>query len=301
MGLRTQPEPARLPLPGGSEGATVRVRPLLTGEALMPPGFFERPDGPLGYVRGLGLATPKSRWTWIPVPAFLVEHPTAGPILIDTGLDASVAEDPARNLGRRHKLTFKERMEAGQAVPAQLEALGIAPGDVRLVVMSHLHYDHASGIGQFPGATFVVTRAEWEWAAGHGFLKGYRQQLFDTGGDWRLVDFDAPETESHATFGRTLDLLGDGSVRLVSTPGHTMGHQSVLLRLGGGRELLVVADAADTRRHLDEDLDTLFRDDEHLYFRSLHEVRHYAQSTPDAVVIPGHDHELWPRLDAVYE
>ena len=301
MGLRTQPEPARLPLPGGSEGATVRVRPLLTGEALMPPGFFERPGGPLGYVRGLGLTTPKSRWTWIPVPAFLVEHPSAGPILIDTGLDASVAEDPARNLGRRHKLTFKERMETGQAVPAQLEALGIAPGDVRLVVMSHLHYDHASGIGQFPDATFVVTRAEWEWAAGHGFFKGYRHQLFDTGGDWRLVDFDAPEAESHATFGRTLDLLGDGSVRLVSTPGHTMGHQSVLLRLGGGRELLVVADAADTQRHLDDDLDTLFRDDEHLYFRSQHEIRRYAESTPDAVVIPGHDPGLWPRLDAVYE
>ena len=72
------PEPAVLPLGAGREGATVRVHPLLTGEILAPPAFFKRPDGPLGLVGGLGLHVPPRRWRWCPIPAFLVEHPSAG-------------------------------------------------------------------------------------------------------------------------------------------------------------------------------------------------------------------------------
>lgn len=299
MAVRNQPVPARLPLPGGHEGAAVRVHPLSSGEVLMPPGFFHRPSGALSYPRGLGLTTLKSRWTWVPIPAFLVEHPTVGPILVDTGLDASVADDPARNLGRRHGLAFTVRMTPEQAVPAQLRARGLGPEDVRVVVMTHLHWDHASGIAQFPAATFVVAGREWDWAAGHGFLKGYRHEHFDVALDWRSVDFAGPGADAFATFGRSLDLFGDGSVRLLATPGHTVGHQSVLLRLAE-TEMLLCGDAADTRGAIDDRLDALFRDDEHLYHRSLDEIRRYAERTPAAVIVPGHDPDLWPALQPVY-
>ena len=80
MAPAVHPKRASLPLPGGSEGAGVTVTPMRTAEMLTQPRFFQRPSGPLATVRGLGLLTPKSKWTWVPVPCFLVEHPTAGAV-----------------------------------------------------------------------------------------------------------------------------------------------------------------------------------------------------------------------------
>jgi len=62
MGVVTKPAPARLPLPGGRSGATVRVHPLGTGEILLPPLAFDRPTGRAGKLRGMGLHVPRSRW-----------------------------------------------------------------------------------------------------------------------------------------------------------------------------------------------------------------------------------------------
>ena len=114
--------------------------------------------------------------------------------------------------------------------------------------MTHLHNDHASGAIQFPQATFVVDASEWAAACKGGFAEGYRREHYDQPFDWRTVDYDA--APPYATFERTLDLFGDGSVRLLSTPGHTRGHQSILLKLEG-RELLLTADAAYTRRAIE--------------------------------------------------
>ncbi|MEY2440833.1 MAG: N-acyl homoserine lactone hydrolase, partial [bacterium] len=167
------------------------------------------------------------------------------------------------------------------------------------IVMTHLHNDHASGAIQFPDATFVVDVAEWQAAIKGGFADGYRRAHYDQPFDWRTVDYEG--AQPHGPFERTLDLLGDGSVRLLSTPGHTAGHQSILLRLEG-RELLLTADAAYTHRAIEHDVLPIFvfagldR-----YRRSLAAVRAYAEQNPDAVVIPGHDAERWPRLEPFYE
>jgi N-acyl homoserine lactone hydrolase len=166
--------------------------------------------------------------------------------------------------------------------------------------MTHLHYDHAGGIADFPQATFVVDADEWAAARSGGFTKGYARKLVDHPFDWREVDFDDPRVTSFASFGRTIDLLGDGSIRLLSTPGHSAGHMSVLLRLESGRELLLTADAAYARRTIDEELVPVFVDDVHRYRRSLREVRRYVEQTPGAEVICGHDRERWPELQDTY-
>ncbi|MEA2720632.1 MAG: N-acyl homoserine lactone hydrolase, partial [Candidatus Eremiobacteraeota bacterium] len=121
---------------GGSDGAAVTVHPLVTADMLAPPRFFERPDGPLWLLRGLGLGTPDDKRHVLPIPAFLIEHPTAGLILVDTGLHADVARDPASNLGRAVATMNKIRMHPEQAVPAQLRARGIDPADIAFVVMT---------------------------------------------------------------------------------------------------------------------------------------------------------------------
>jgi glyoxylase-like metal-dependent hydrolase (beta-lactamase superfamily II) len=302
MSTAAEPRPATLPLPGGRDGATVKLHPLLTGTSAGPPPYLHREPGRRGRLRALGIGVPKGDYVDIPIVAFLVEHPSAGPILIDTGLHPSVAVDPKQNLGRLGAKVFGGlRMEPSDAVPAQLRTRGIEPADVRLVVMTHLHIDHASAISEFPGATFVVSDAEWDAATDDSkpWLHGYRRRQFDHAFDYRLLDFGAPEVDSYATFGRSLDLLGDGSIRVVFTPGHTHGHMSVILRLSD-REALVAGDAIYTMKTLRDGALPARAEDEHLFGRSLKEIQLYSQTT-DALVIPGHDAAFWKTLAPVYE
>ncbi|HEX2106037.1 MAG TPA: N-acyl homoserine lactonase family protein [Solirubrobacteraceae bacterium] len=287
---------ARLPLRGGVEDAGVVVHPLLVARMLAMPHFLQRPSGPLSTLRGLGILTPRSRFTPVPIPAYLVEHPGAGPVLIDTGLPAVVAREGAGALGRAAAIAYRVEMEPQWAVVEQLRARGVDPIDVKVIVMTHLHYDHASAVGDFPQATFVVDADEWRAARSGGFTSGYAPKLFDHPFDWREIDFDDPRVASFATFGRTVDLFGDGSIRLLSTPGHSKGHMSVLLRLESGRELLLTGDAAFARRTIDEELVPVLVDDVHRYRRSLREIRRYVEQTPSAEVICGHDAERWPDV-----
>ncbi|MBB4662721.1 N-acyl homoserine lactonase family protein [Conexibacter arvalis] len=301
MDVATVPKPLTHPLPGGQEGATVRLHPLLCGEMLAPHGYVERGDaGPARLREALGALGPRSRWAALPVPAFLVEHPTAGALLVDTGFHPSVVDGQRANMGRAGAILYTVRTSREQLVAAQLEQRGIAPTDVRTVVMTHLHIDHASAVSEFPAATFVVDRREWEAGASRGWRAGYHPRQFDHAFDWRALDYDGPAIDSFATFGRSFDLFGDGSVRLLSTPGHTAGHQSVLLRLGG-REALLCGDAAYTWRTLRDGALPALTDDEHRFRRSLREITRYLEQTPSALAIPGHDAEAWPRLERVYD
>ena len=224
MARSTEVQPATLPLPGGRDGATVRLHPLLAGEMLCPPGLLERPTGRLALPR-VFLGS-RSDWVWIPIPAFLVEHPGAGPILIDTGLHPSVAVDPGQNFGGVWKRLLKFRMSPEQGLRQQLLARGIGHHDVGVVVMTHLHYDHASGVSEFPDPTYVVSRPNGRrphTARRCATATSAASSTIRSTG--RRVDYDAADVDSHATFGRAVDLFGDGSVRLLSTPGHTAGHQ----------------------------------------------------------------------------
>jgi N-acyl homoserine lactone hydrolase len=299
VSVGTDPRPIALPLPGGSEGATVRVHLIKTGEMMSPPAFIDRPPGRLAWPRML--ATRRSKWVALPIPAFLVEHPTVGPILIDTGLHPSVAEDPKQNFGRVSAAINTFRMERSETLREQVAARGVEPNDVSVVVMTHLHYDHASAVSEWPEATFVVDQREWDAASGGGARQGYHPRQFDHAFDWQAIDYDAESVDSFATFAHSVDLFGDGSVRLLATPGHTLGHQSVLLALGGGREALVCGDAAYTLKTIREGAAPLITADEHRFWRSLREIERYSEHTPGAILIPGHDPENWPELDAVYE
>jgi N-acyl homoserine lactone hydrolase len=170
------------------------------------------------------------------------------------------------------------------------------------VVMTHLHIDHASAMSEFPNATFVFSAREWEAATdSRNWQHGYRTRQFDHGFDYRTLDFEgAAGTDSYATFGRSFDLLGDGSIRAVYTPGHTHGHMSVVLRLGGGREALLAGDAIYTMHALQTGHRPFRIEEEHFFGRSLKEIQLYVETNPDALVIPGHDMGFWRTLDPVY-
>jgi N-acyl homoserine lactone hydrolase len=293
-----EPQPASLPLPGGKPNAHVRVHPMTTGTVMYPVDAFFARSGRLAGLHALGF---RSERVEIPIPVFLLEHPGAGQILVDTGFHASVAVDPKKNMGPVLGRLFNATMKPEEAVPDQLRDRGVDPKSVKTVVMTHLHVDHASGVSQFPDATFIVTRREWDSATeGPKLRRGYVPRQFDHAFDWRTVDFDGSEVNSFASFGRSLDLVGDGSIRLVYTPGHTLGHMSLVVRLRDG-EMLIAGDSIYTMRTLHESVMPYGAHDEHEFRRSLREVQMYEKQTPGAVIVPGHDLDAFRALKPVYE
>lgn len=282
-----QTSPFDGPLPGGSDGATVRVHPLLCAQAKAPPQYLDRGAGVARALAG-ALLPPRGRRLTLPLPAFLVEHPTAGPFMIDTGPSERMVDGLHTDIGRVGGTLLGGTMRPGQAAGDQVRALGLDPAAIGLVVMTHLHYDHLGGSGQFPAAEFVVTRAEHDDppSSRKGTFRHHREAV----SRWRIVDGGG---EPWGVFSRTWDVFGDGSVRLVSTPGHTPGHVSVLLRLAGGRPCLLTVDAAYARRSIDERLVPLLCPDVRAYLRSLDELRAFVAAEPGAIVVCGHDPDRW--------
>jgi len=302
MKLHAEPKPLRQPLAGGEQGTTVTVEPLLGGELDSPRGFFERPGGRLEALKMLGVGTPRSKWWTVPCPAFLITHPKAGPVLVDTGLHPSVAAKPRENMGRAWAWFGRPRVEPGRDVPAQLRERGIEARDVPLVIMTHLHQDHASGMSEFPNSTFVISAAEWHAATTdpRPLLRGYRPAHYDYVFDYRTVSYEGQGIASYSTFGRTFDLFGDGSIRLAFTPGHTLGHQCVVCRLGD-RDFVIAGDAVYTMRQLEGGPGQPRPHDPHLWRRSLQELQLFHREYPQAEIVPGHDPAHWQALDSKYE
>jgi N-acyl homoserine lactone hydrolase len=287
------------PLPGGQEGATVRVHPINTGYIVGPEEVMAMTGGKFKALRSL--RSPREGWLKVPVPVFLLEHPGAGLILVDTGLHASVSVDPKQNMGGVIGRFYSFEMEPEQTAAAQLRKRGFDPADVKLVVMTHMHMDHASAISDFTEATYVL--GEDEWAAFNGrraTFNGYVHRQGAHAVDYREVVYDTRLASSYSTFGHSFDLFADGSVRLVHTPGHSAGHQSLIVRLSD-REALLAGDAIYFLDTLENERRGFFLADEHNWRRSLREIQLYRRENPDAVIIPSHDPRVWESIPRTYE
>jgi N-acyl homoserine lactone hydrolase len=303
MKVHVEAKPLHEPLPGGTPGATVSVEPMVAGHVRWSRHMMESPGGRLVRARVARALFTGEPAVNAPCPAFLIRHPSAGPILVDTGLHPSIATDGQENFGRLGARFGRPSLDPGADVPAQLRKRGLDPGEIPTVVMTHMHLDHTSAISEFSSSTFVVSEVEWRFAtAGPSpALNGYRRQHFDYAFDYRTVDFDRGDIDSYATFGRSFDLFGDGSVRLAYTPGHSAGHMSVVAHLER-HDFVIGGDVVYTTGQLDGSSPLAPRPfDAHNYRRSLQELKLFKREFPDAIVTPGHDPGFYEKLAARYE
>ena len=303
MKVHMEAKPLHEPLAGGTPGASVSVEPLIAGHVTWPQTMMERPGGrleTLKLVRSLLTGQPAAT---VPCPAFLIRHPSAGTILVDTGLHPSIATDGEENFGRLGARIGKPSLDAGADVPAQLRSRGIDPGEIPIVVMTHMHLDHSSAISEFPNSTFIVSEVEWK-AATVGpkpLLNGYRRAHFNFAFDYRTIDFDRTGIDSYSSFARCFDLFGDGSIRLAYTPGHSAGHVSVVAHLAA-RDFVIGGDATYTEGQLDGSAPLAPRPfDAHNYRRSIQELKLFRREFPNAIVTPGHDPSFFEKLGERYE
>jgi N-acyl homoserine lactone hydrolase len=202
----------------------------------------------------------------LPVPVYLVE--IGGElILIDTGLHPEAA---AGHYGDRPAMAFFG-FEQGKPLAEQVDLESLT-----MVVLTHLHFDHAGGLTALPSSVpIVLQRAEWE--AGRDRAAIERNFFVPS-------DYAGAESELVLVDGDH-DLLGDGSIELLRTPGHTPGHQSV--RLGN---LVLGADVAHFAVGLDDHRFPAFADDREQQARSAERLRGLREE--GLTVQPGHDPEV---------
>jgi glyoxylase-like metal-dependent hydrolase (beta-lactamase superfamily II) len=231
-----------------------------------------------------------------PCLAYVVRHPSQGTLLIDTGFHPDATTNLRGDLGFPMSILLRG-LEPNGRFDEQLNGAGVQPGEVERVVMTHLHVDHSSGMRLLPRASFICTREEW--AAAHAStapVRGYARKHLPPESRMQLLDYGR-EGVPAGVFERTIDLFGDGSIRLLSTPGHTPGHQSVLLELEDGRTALIAGDAAYTLRNIREQLLPLFTADDRASRQSLRTLGAFVQARPDAILVPTHDPDAWRQLE----
>jgi glyoxylase-like metal-dependent hydrolase (beta-lactamase superfamily II) len=205
-----------------------------------------------------------------PVPAYVIETETER-ILIDTGLHPGACNDASAFYEGSPTMSLFS-LELDQPVHEQVDVTTITK-----IVLTHLHYDHAGGLSLLPSSIpIVVQRREWEAGRNSGAIERNFFLPRDYIDDERkviLVDGDH-------------DLLGDGSIELLLTPGHTPGHQSVRV----GDDLIIGADVTHFASGLDDHRFPSFGDDHAEQRRSAERLRALRDS--GIRVTPGHDPDV---------
>jgi glyoxylase-like metal-dependent hydrolase (beta-lactamase superfamily II) len=161
---------------------------------------------------------------------YVITHPQ-GTVLFDCGAHPDLGTNPESRLGEA-AADFDMRLRPDDNVERCLERIGMTPRDIDLVIQSHLHFDHAGGLGWLTHAPVLVQREELAFARNPPVYQEliYVQADFSMELDWQELDGDH-------------DVFGDGRLVAIATPGHTKGHQSLLVRLEG-QTVFLLADAA---------------------------------------------------------
>jgi N-acyl homoserine lactone hydrolase len=270
----------------------VQLDVMLAGKVRAPRAWVFRPPGRLQVARLAQFARGARDTISLPLLAYVIRHPEAGPIAVDTGLHPDAARSVREDYGAVNGVVFGSLRAEPEPYSEQLRGLEVDPDEVRLAVMTHLHADHTSGMRLLPNAEFACGRREWAAATGRlAFAGGYAPRHLPEESRMRLIDWN--DGVGHGPFARTIDLLGDGSVRLIATPGHSPGHMSVLVRVAGRGEVLIVGDAVYTLESLRGQILPFRTDDEKRYLDSVRQLRAYAQANPESPLIPTHDAQAW--------
>ncbi|HEU4703761.1 MAG TPA: N-acyl homoserine lactonase family protein [Conexibacter sp.] len=235
----------------------MRVTQLDGGWITSPAGIWRKND-------------PLDRRLRFPIPAYVIETGEER-ILVDTGLHPDAVRDRERRYGSADALG-PVQLEQERSVADQVDLATLTR-----VVLTHLHYDHAGGLDLLP-ATLPVVVQRREWEAAHDDQAVARNFL-------QPVDYTAIERQVVLVDGDH-DLLGDGSIELLFTPGHTPGHQSVRV----GERLVIGGDVAHFASGFDDHRFPLFADDHAAQAASAERLRALRDAGVD--VRPGHDPDV---------
>lgn len=239
-----------------------------------------------------GFFRSKKHQITIPVSAYLIEAPK-GLVLVDTGWHKIVREKPdgqSKQMGWLHSRISSAILPEGEAIDEQLAAMGYRPSDLDYVVMTHLDTDHASGLQLLKGAKhFIVSREEW--LAARRFNPRYVKKM------WKEIPMETFEFQDtgFGPFGRSYDLFGDGTVRLVWLPGHSEGMTGVVVA-EDKHYVIIAGDCGYSTKSWKEMKMPGIATDKQKLFKSL-QWMHDQTSSPNCVeALANHDPDVKPHV-----
>lgn len=218
----------------------------------------------------------------VPVPYFLIDHPE-GYVLYDTGMALEVAQDKHKHWGDV-VVAYDPIMTEDQWVVNAIKKVGVKPEDIKYIVCSHLHLDHAGGVGHFPNAKYIVQREELNYAYVPDFFmqSAYIRADFDKPVDWFILE---------GWRDNKFDVFGDGKLIIYLTPGHTPGHQSLLVNLEKSGPMFLTGDSCYTMENLNEDCLSGLLTSATQSVQTMQITRNLRDK--GVKIITGHDPEAW--------
>lgn len=242
------------------------------------------------------------RWVPVPLNVFVIEHDD-GLVLFDTGADPAVATDlgywPDRVTRWFMQRIFRWDIGPDDDLRSQLAAAGHSADEVTTAVLSHLHFDHAGGIGDIPQAELLTTFEAWEHLHGaHPEREAVlARDLLVEGARWKVMELEAVTDPALSSFDEMYDVRGDGSIIVLPTPGHLPGSVSVLVRRRDAASVLLIGDLTYSDELLDRD-QVAGTGDKAALLDSYARVRALRDRIPDLVIIASHDATAAKKLAA---
>lgn len=222
--------------------------------------------------------------------AFLIKHKNEY-LLFDTGLGANIEGQYAQDMPYWARVAFKFDKPV---LPArrQLDDAGFAP--VQRVIVSHGHWDHASGVPDFPEAQVFAAEEEMHSIAhpSSGAATAWPSQVATPGTRWSPLVLQPIAYKGYA---KSLDLFNDGSVVLVAMPGHTEGSIGMFVTVDSGITYFFIGDVAWKAAAVQAGAPKFWAAsvvvdrDRDQTLRSVEQVRDVARQYPELVVVPAHD------------
>jgi glyoxylase-like metal-dependent hydrolase (beta-lactamase superfamily II) len=275
----------------GKENSMTKVYAIRTG--LVKVRKAQRESKGKGIARTVNMLLDKEWTEWLPIYAWVIEH-DEGIILVDTGETSRVHErgyHPSWHPFYRRAVNFSVQPE--EELGPQLRAMGIAARDVRQVVLTHLHTDHAGGLAHVTGVKTWVAGEELKRASGwRGRVGGYLPNRWPKWWDPEALRF---EEQPLGPFQRSMRLTRRGDVVVIQTPGHTPHHVSVVVQ--GTVSYFLAGDTSyDQGLLLDGKVDGV-SPDEAVSRGTLTRIMALAKERP-LVYLPSHDPDSEARLVA---
>lgn len=240
-------------------------------------------------------------WVTVPLNVFVIEHDD-GLVVFDTGIDPAAGADPDYWPDRITRWfldhVFRFEVGPGDGVADKLAEAGYQAANVEVAVLSHLHFDHSGGIGDLPNAEFLVAPEAWDHLINSPHPeRDYvsRRHVLVPGATWRVMDFTPTDDPDLAPFGAAFDVMGDGSLMVVPTPGHAPGSVSLLIRRNDAPPVLLIGDLTYSEELLMQDR-VAATGDKTLLLESYAKVRAMKAANPDLIMIASHDTTATEKL-----